>query len=81
MYAHDGNHSAAEGAQLTALVLYATLSGKSPAVLPDMAFNDVSAAMQSQLRQAADEAVKAFPTGCTIEAHNFAVEQWKAAQR
>lgn len=60
LYADDGNHSAAAGAQLTALVLYATLSGKSPAALPDMAFTDVSPAMQLQLRQAAEDAAAAF---------------------
>lgn len=55
----DGNHAAPAGAHLTALILYATLSGKLPSALPDIAFADVSPATQLQLRLAADETVKA----------------------
>ncbi|WP_338847382.1 hypothetical protein V8J88_01525 [Massilia sp. W12] len=60
LYAADGNHSAAAGAQLAALMLYATVSGKSPSAVPDIAFADVSPEVQLQLRLAADDAVKAL---------------------
>lgn len=57
LYAADGNHSAPIGAQLTALVLFATLSGKLPSSLPDIAGLDISPQVQSQLRLVADAAV------------------------
>lgn len=60
LYATDGNHSVAAGAQLTALILYATLSGKLPTTLPDMQVSDVSTTMQGQLRRVADETVMAL---------------------
>lgn len=59
LYAADGNHAASAGAHLTAFILYATLSGKLPSGLPDIALGDISSAMQLQLRLVADEAVKA----------------------
>jgi hypothetical protein len=58
LYADDGNHSAPAGAQLTAFVLYATLSGKLPSSLPDIAPSDISPQVQHQLRLVADNAVK-----------------------
>lgn len=60
LYATDGNHSTAAGAQLTAFILYATLSGKLPSTLPDIQVSDVSTMMQIQLRQVADETVLAL---------------------
>nr|WP_314857567.1 hypothetical protein [uncultured Undibacterium sp.] len=60
LYAGDGNHSASVGAQLTAYVLFATLSGKLPSSLPDIAPSDVSPQVQSQLRLVADAAVMAL---------------------
>lgn len=59
LYSDDGNHADPAGAHLTALILYATLSGKSPSALPDISPSDISPAMQLQLRLAAEEAVKA----------------------
>lgn len=60
LYADDGNHSAPVGAQLTAFVLFATLSGKPPSSLPDIAGLDVSPQVQSQLRLVVDAAVMAL---------------------
>lgn len=60
LYGADGNHSAAAGAQLTALMLYTTVSGKLPSSLPDIAFADVSPDIQRQLRLVADDAVAAL---------------------
>ncbi len=57
LYADDGNHSAPAGAQLTAFVLFATLSGKLPSSLPDIAGLDLSSQVQLQLRLVADAAV------------------------
>ncbi len=60
LYGADGNHSAAAGAQLAALMLYTTVSGKLPSSLPDIAFADVSPDIQRQLRLVADDAVAAL---------------------
>ena len=60
LYASDGNHSVAAGAQLAALMLYTTVSGKLPSTVPDIAFADVSPDIQRQLRLVADDAVKAL---------------------
>lgn len=60
LYATDGNHSAAAGAQLTAFILYSTLSGKLPSTLPDIQVSDVSMSRQRQLRMVADETVLAL---------------------
>lgn len=59
LYSADGNHSVAAGAQLTAYILYASLTGKLPSTLPNIPVSDVSSDMQGQLRLAADEAVTA----------------------
>ena len=59
LYSDDGNHADPAGAHLTALVLYATLSGKSPSALPAISPSDISAAVQQQLRLAAEDAVQA----------------------
>ncbi len=61
LYANDGNHAIDAGAHLTALVLYATISGRAPASLPDLPLSGIGAAQQQQLRAAANDAVAAFP--------------------
>ncbi len=59
LYDADGNHADPAGAQLTAYILYATLSGKQASALPDIAVGNIPPAMQLQLRLVADDAVKA----------------------
>ena len=54
----DGNHAAVPGAYLTALVLYASITGASPRALPDQD-NGVAPAVQQQLRQVAADTVQA----------------------
>lgn len=54
----DGNHAAVAGAHLTALVLYATITGNSPSGLPLLGMG-VDGALQLQLAQAAADTVKA----------------------
>lgn len=51
----DGNHSAPAGAFLTALMLYATVTGNSPAALPVLAITGVDADTQEKLRIIAAE--------------------------
>ena len=66
LHAADGNHASAAGAFLTALVLYATLSGGSPAGAPVLP-NGVAPELQSRLRQVAaarallDQAQASYP--------------------
>jgi hypothetical protein len=61
LHDRDGNHSAASGAFLTALVLYATITGKSPLDVPMLAQFSVDPAMQEFLRGIADETVRMLP--------------------
>lgn len=56
----DGNHSAPAGAFLAALVLYATVTGNSPATLPTLAITGVDADTQQKLRVSAAETVLAI---------------------
>ena len=56
----DGNHSSPAGAYLTALVLYATLTGGAPSALPDLPLAGVSAETQGRLRGIASETVAAI---------------------
>ena len=58
LHASDGNHSNAAGANLAALMLYATISGKSPLGLTALS-NGVDAAVQEQLSQAAADTAQA----------------------
>jgi hypothetical protein len=58
LHAGDGNHSAPAGAQLTALVLMATITGVSPASLGDLAGGG-DANLQASLRAAAEAALAA----------------------
>jgi hypothetical protein len=59
LHASDGNHSAPAGAFLTALVLYSTLTGGSPAALPALDVPGVDDATQARLRTVAAETVQA----------------------
>lgn len=65
LHADDGNHAAPNGAYLAALMLYATLTGDSPAAVPDLQGFGVTGAMQVRLRAVADEQV-----------HLLAPRQW-----
>jgi hypothetical protein len=58
LHSADGNHSAAPGAFLAALMLYATVTGESPLGLPVLTAFDVSDAHQAALRAVADEQAK-----------------------
>lgn len=58
LHASDGNHSNAAGANLAALMLYATITGKSPLGLPALS-NGVDVAVQEQLSQAAADTAQA----------------------
>lgn len=61
LHASDGNHSAPAGAFLAALVMYATMSGRSPADLPNFSQFAVNAATQTELRGIAAETVQLVP--------------------
>lgn len=60
LHAADGNHAAAAGAHLTALVLFASLTGTSPANVPILTPSDIPATVQAQLRDVAVDTVQAF---------------------
>jgi hypothetical protein len=61
LHASDGNHSNAAGANLAALMLYATITGKSPSGLPAIS-NGVNATVQERLGlAAADTALAVAP--------------------
>lgn len=57
----DGNHSNTAGAFLAALVLFATITGVSPADVPPLTQFGVDAATQAQLRAVAAQTVQAWP--------------------
>lgn len=57
----DGNHANEAGAQLAALMLYASLTGSSPRGLPVLAEVGVDAGVQQQLRQAAGDTLLTHP--------------------
>jgi hypothetical protein len=57
----DGNHSAPAGAFLTALVLYATITGLSPLDLPNLPQFNVNADAQAILRTIAEETTRTIP--------------------
>ena len=61
LHASDGNHSSPAGAFLTALVLYATITGLSPLDLPLMPRFPVDASQQAWLRGIAAETVQTTP--------------------
>jgi hypothetical protein len=58
LHASDGNHSNAAGAYLSALMLYASISGKSPLGLPALE-NGVEPGLQAQLVKLAAETAQA----------------------
>jgi len=58
LYASDGNHSSPAGAYLSALMLYTTITGKSPLGLPALE-NSITAAAQEQLGRVVAETVQA----------------------
>ena len=58
LHDNDGNHSAPAGAFLAALVLYATITGLSPADLPAVIDFNVDADVQGRLRLIAAETVQ-----------------------
>lgn len=61
LHASDGNHSNTAGANLAALMLYATITGKSPLGLPAIN-NGIDAVVQEQLgKVAADTALAVAP--------------------
>ena len=61
LHATDGNHSAAPGAFLAALVLAATMTGVSPLDMPELVGFDVTADDQALLRAVAADTVVAWP--------------------
>jgi len=61
LHASDGNHSEPAGAFLTALVLYATITGQSPLTLPTLTQYPVAGSVQETLRGIAAEAVQTTP--------------------
>lgn len=61
LHASDGNHSEPAGAFLAALVLYATITGKSPLDVPTLPRYPISASVQQTLRGIAAETVQTVP--------------------
>lgn len=61
LHASDGNHSAPAGAFLTALILYATMTGQSPLDLPPLPQYPIDASLQASLRGIAAETVQTVP--------------------
>lgn len=61
LYAQDGNHSAPTGAFLTALILFATITGADPQDLPALSQFAVEAETQALLRTVAQHTVQAWP--------------------
>ncbi len=57
LHDNDGNHSNATGAYLTATVLYASITGKNPEVLPDDDKFRIDKATQNWLRHVAQETI------------------------
>lgn len=64
LHASDGNHAAFDGAFLTALVLYGTISQQDPAALPELSAVKLSRETQAELRQAASATLRQHPP-CT----------------
>ncbi|HEX5792555.1 MAG TPA: hypothetical protein VFY01_04715 [Rheinheimera sp.] len=58
LHASDGNHAAFEGAFLTALVLYGTISKQDPADLDEIRAIKLSRDTQAELRQAASATLR-----------------------
>ena len=60
LYAGDGNHAAAAGAHLSALVLLASLTGEFSISLPTVAPSDIPASVQAQLKQVVADTLQSF---------------------
>lgn len=69
LHASDGNHAAAAGSLLAAMVITATMTGLSPGSLPNIEGFGVDAAAQAKLRAAAAETVLAYSprAGCPAD--------------
>lgn len=61
LWASDGNHSSPSGAFLAALVLYATITERSPLDLPALPQFPVDESLQEALREIAAETVETVP--------------------
>ena len=69
LHASDGNHAAYDGAFLTALVLYGTISRQDPATLPVISGLKLNPDTQSLLKQVAAETLKQHPACLSIKPH------------
>jgi hypothetical protein len=72
LHAPDGNHSNPNGAFLAALILFATITGLSPSVLPPLPQFPVDDNIQALLRGIADETVNAWPPRAWCPSDPFA---------
>jgi hypothetical protein len=61
LYARDGNHSSPAGAFLSALILYATVTGDSPLGLPELGPFGIDAPTQQRLREVAFKQLQVLP--------------------
>lgn len=61
LYTSDGNHASLDGAFLTALVLYGTISKQDPAELPHLRTVQLNRKTQTALRQAASATLRLHP--------------------
>jgi hypothetical protein len=60
LHAADGNHSAPAGAYLTALILYAMVTGNASVDVSDLPIVGVDSTTQAQLRAVASETINAI---------------------
>ena len=67
LHDRDGNHANRHGALLTAYVLYRSVTGESPAGLPNLELRGIPDETQAILRDAASIAIEVM-TDCTPEA-------------
>lgn len=61
LHSADDNHASAEGALLTAYILYEVISGNPADALPDLTALTIPASTQRILRQAASAGLKQYP--------------------
>ena len=69
LHASDGNHAAYDGAFLTALVLYGTISQQDPAALPVISGLKLNPDTQAFLKQIAAETLKQHPACFALKLH------------
>ena len=69
LHASDGNHAAAPGSLLAAMIIFTTITGASPATLPEIPGFTVDAGVQAKLRAVAAETVATYSprTGCPAD--------------